>query len=68
VVATDDTQLSKGKSTFDYEWYSPPLLSLFSFSLSLKSRRKIIAAASITCNRRRCCRTCDYAARAFSKN
>jgi hypothetical protein len=32
-VATDDDQLSKGKSTCDYYWYSLPLLSLFSFSL-----------------------------------
>jgi hypothetical protein len=67
VVAADDAQLSKGKSSSDYDWYSPPLLLLFSFSLLLASCQQIIAVASITCNRRRSCRTWDYAARAFSK-
>jgi hypothetical protein len=41
---------------------------LFSFSLLLASRRQIIGVATITCNRRRSCRTWDYAARAFSIN
>jgi hypothetical protein len=64
VVATDDAQLSKGKSTCDWNWYSPPLLSPFSFSLSLESRRKMFVVV-ITGNSRRFIRTRDYAARAF---
>jgi uncharacterized protein len=66
VVATDDAQLSKGRSTCDWNWYSPPLLSPFSFSLSLESRRKICVVV-ITGNRRRFIHTCDNAARALSK-
>jgi hypothetical protein len=38
VVATDDAQLSVGKSTSDYDWYLPPLLSLSLFSLSLDQK------------------------------
>jgi hypothetical protein len=84
VVAADDAQLSKCKSSSDYDWYSPPLLLFFSFLLSLNQKvnplaimtgihrcchcffaLKIIGVVSITtCNPRRCCRTCDYAARA----
>jgi hypothetical protein len=62
VVAADDAQLSKGKSSSDYDWYSPPLLLFFSFLLLLASRRQIIAVTSIACNRRPSCRTWDYAA------
>jgi hypothetical protein len=53
VVATDDAQLSKGESTSDYDWYSPPLMSLFSLSLSLDQKVNPLA---IMTGIRRCCR------------